>query len=923
MIRLVRTVVTTLVAVTVSVLLTAGGAQAKTLGDDPCVNDPTATCQPSPASESDLLPVNRWSEATGQFHARLGDMPWDDTMAKIQRGATYPALITLGNSMWSGATGMVSAAVRMDILDSAGQTADNAAASIGDSLVSSGLLALMAVIALMVPAWRAARGQGQGVWGAAAKTSATVALFVVMLSGAHASTTDAAGTFQPGFMSPGWFVTTTNSVLSSLASAPAAALVSKSSVGAGYTYAESSTGDLSCSQYVDRLKADYLASNPATWMQNSLPLVMSGMWEATGLKVWSVSQFGANNPYGDFEYCRMLEQFAGTSPAEQRSITMRASNNPNVAASNVYSLAWAYSQDVQLDRSMVAWAQCRPGADKGSWNLAAGWEKADGHDTAPSDCNSWWTMAARFNDSHGDWFGDGQSVFDWDGTDHINSGSGDLQVKNYLLTLQGKTSGATASLAMVYAYVLSALIMLVVFGMVAISIIVAKVSALVMMLMTFLALLISLWPGNAGKQGSIGKYFGQFVGMSMLVFGVQLIFAFLTLLTSILVKAGTDMFGDGAAVISMAWTGFAPVVAVIVLHQVFKKVLKMPSPFSVTGASQWGQAAAGGAVGAAAGGALMSRVNRLGRHGEQALITGARRAGGHALSTVSGGRFGRPGRGRDRSGALAVNPVDAGGGGHTTGTGKTNTRRGARNVWGAATAPEREGTAAERRQQRLAERDAANAAALERGRKNTVVGRYKEGLRATWGWTAIKGKVGKEQLGERWGAVREELVAHPIKTPLRGAGKAAKAGLKVAGAGALVVGTGGLAAPAMAAVWGTRRARGHLGNVRAGQQRAAQLWEAGAEIRELEAAKAAERERQWPTGAPAGAGAAHVRASMTVTRTDRRQNGRTITVPSDNPVAAQDPPRQVSPVRIPQAAAAGTGPSVPQRTQRRGETRFR
>lgn len=742
--------------------------------------------QPGQASDSNLLPVNRWSEATGAMHSRLGTNAWDDIAAKIQRNGTYPTVISAGNSLWSGATDLTAAAISMDVLDSAGASIDKAAAAIGSSLISSGILAVLALLAIGVPLVRAWRSGGDaGTCKAVGSTVLIVALFAVMMNGASHSTTahTASGDqFKPGWMSPGWFVVGTNNVISVVAAAPAAALVSNSSVGAGYPYDQSATGDLSCAQYVDTLKAQYLGHNPATQLKNSIPLVMSSMWESTGLLAWSRSQFGGGNPYGDFAYCRLLEQQAGVTPQEQRSITV-AGLSPAAAGaastSNVWSLAWQTAQDVQTDRTMVAWGQCR--YVKGAWTLAPGWSKAQGADQSAQTCSDWWSLTSNANKAQGPSFGDGQSVFNWDGTDHIVADSGDPQVKNYLLTLQGKTGGATASLAVVYMYVVAAFIMFVVMGLLSLGIVVAKFAATVMMLLAFVAFAAALVPGQS--RMSPGKYALQYVGMASLTFGMQLIFALLTLLTGVFVTAGTTVL-DGASVGGMLWTALAPLVAALVLHLVFVKVLRVPSPFTMTGAMKWGKAASSGAM---VGAGLERIAGRAANGGSRVLQRRARDAGSAALSKATGGRYGGRPPASARPGAL--NPAAAGPAGAGPGRGGS-----------PADDADRPGSLRQVRGRRLwvqpvdgspiqdlrgrALRLAARAARRE---ADATAGdrRVHTGVRGHW----------EERVLSRWSEVGKEFSEHKVRRTLVGAGR-------TAGAAALVLGTGGLAAPVMASVWG-------------------------------------------------------------------------------------------------------------------------
>ena len=869
----------------------------------------------------DLLPVNRWHDATTRLHSRLGQNAWDDIDAKIQRNGTYPVLMSLGNSMWAGATSMTSAAVKMDVLAAAGETADKAAATVGNSLISSGIVALIAIIAIVSALWKAARGQGASPWMSMAKTVAIVGVFVAMMNGASASTT-VAGAFVPGTFSPGWFVVTTNDVIASLASAPAVAL-SVTDGSAGFTYAPDSTGDLSCSEYVAYLKQQYAPGDAASKMTKSIPLVMSGMWEATGMEVWGAAQFGANNSYGDYMYCRLLELQAGETASQQRYLASRASNNPAAAntgdkASAVGSMAWQPSSGDEIDRMMVAWAECRPNP-AGDWTLAAGWEKASSSNgiATSSSCKDWWTQNAAYLPGPGTAFDDKGSAFQWASSQDVLSGTVDAPAAgNFVLTLQGQDSASAAPLAMLYSYVASSLIMMVIFGMIAVAIVVAKITAIVMMVATVFVLLMSLWPGK--DTSTVTKFFAKYVGMSLFVFGIQLIFALITLFTSVLIKAGNDMFGAGS-MMAMIWTGVAPVVAVLAIHQIFK-LLKIPSPVSLSGAKQWGAAASGGALGGAAGGALgqgVSRqMNRMRYRNERSMMRAGEQGAGRALGLVSGGRFGAK-KGADRAGAMVPSgsaPADA------AGSAKRPSRA---KAWEQSPATEPKLS----REERKTANKVADAAAMERGAKNTIVGRQVEGAKARI--TGARTAFNERPVGLRGQAAAGGRLAG------RTLGRTAVGTAKVAGAAALVVGTGGLALPAVAAVWGRNRVVNAKRANDTAREGAISTFPARQAADRLEAVKEAERIGPRASAKPLTIADRHAldaehgqQTAPTRTRTQgpvRRANGESATATSWSSTAAQPITTESWKVDVPHAARANPTPTqgfTAGPAKRQGQRRF-
>jgi len=173
------------------------------------------------------------------------------------------------------------------------------------------------------------------------------------------------------------------------------------------------------------------------------------------------------------------------------------------------------------------------------------------------------------------------------------------------------------------------LIILLVFGVLALAIIIAKVAAIVMILVALLVLLIALIPskGDSNKALAFGKFY---VGLTIFAFGIQFLFALISLVTGFLVIAGARQFGAGS-ILSMIWTGFAPVTAVVVLHLIFTKALKMPSPFKPSAALAYGTAAGGIGAGVGAG------IDRLVNRGKSQVKSRASSGGRSALSAVGVG----------------------------------------------------------------------------------------------------------------------------------------------------------------------------------------------------------------------------------------------------------------------------------------------
>lgn len=198
-------------------------------------------------------------------------------------------------------------------------------------------------------------------------------------------------------------------------------------------------------------------------------------------------------------------------------------------------------------------------------------------------------------------------------------------------------------------YMVSAMLVAGVFVLLAAAVMVAKISALMMMIGIFFVLVMALLP-NA-SMSKIAEFGKQYVGLSVFAWGAQLIMSILALITGILVTVGNQIVPGGPGdVMAIAWVGFAPLIAVFCLHFMFKK-MKIPSPLKMSGGMAWGKMAAAGAVGGAAGmgaGALMNKAGNRVKSGAvtkgkqvQAKITGKDRRnkmtpGGGPVETKGG-----------------------------------------------------------------------------------------------------------------------------------------------------------------------------------------------------------------------------------------------------------------------------------------------
>ncbi|HEX9229307.1 MAG TPA: hypothetical protein VF885_22135 [Arthrobacter sp.] len=619
-------------------------------------------------STSSNLPVNRWTDATAQLFWRLSNTAGLDTALIIQRQNVLSMGMSMGNTMWSLGTGMSAFAINFCVLDIAGGTADQVGATIAKTLGNSALLSFLVITSILVIMFKG-RGRGRIDWKAIAMKGVVVGIFGAMLIGATASTgggkDGSTANYRPGVMSPGWIVTTMNNTLASLASEPARALAVDAP-----PIIQSAHDGLSCANYVYQLKMGYQAryGTGSDAMASGVPMILSDLWEKTGLQTWRTTQFGTavrndGTRMDDNSWCRLLEFNAATKVTDAptdgtdygfsvRDAMMRAfaATNPAMTpdAGNKMWDSPAFNptsnKDI-MDHSLIAWAACiydgGDPANAGSWNIRSEFNQGDKDQTPamnkykPADCAGWYTGGSENHADAFDWTQNGDNVTGRT-TDPALDKNSAKNVRDFIQYLHGNTN--TAGSAAIIVYNIAALAMLAVFGLLAMAIIIAKVAMIIMIIMAFFVCLAALLPN--GNMDKLTGFLKTLLGMNMFIFSIQLIFALISVITKMLSDAGNRFLGDNELV-STIWTGFSPLLAVFLINMMVTKVMKLPSPFKLSGAMAWGAAA--GAAGGAASAGVSRMLDRKQGQASGIAKNAARRGGSAAISRVTGGKFGSGG----------------------------------------------------------------------------------------------------------------------------------------------------------------------------------------------------------------------------------------------------------------------------------------
>ena len=622
-----------------------------------------------------LLPVNRWSGAIGNEHTRLPGGLFSSVANApntVDRSIFVGGMTSIGAAEWQLGTATTEAASQFCFANTVGADANSLAASLGNAIANSGLVAILAVVALLAVIWKASRGR-EGPLKHAVKIAVVVGLFAAIVA---AATVKTAPNSPPTPISPAWFITTAYNAISNIASAPASAIASGANAVVGGTSQQAiATQDpLSCSWYTKELVAQYKSAyTNAGSYGYVVPTSMNALWEQAAIPAYTSEQFGNGNNFGPLIYCHLLEDQAGIAPAAQLGVALASgtlSGDTNLASfphPESTSLAWngAITSN-QEDESMVAWAACQsPNTGSGfaptEWNAATGattssaWTSTTNlfaqqngpADTTVSgaDCQVFWSANAPAtggqygdavpggpfsNPSAAPWPGQKSnpdySVFNWGNSPTTianatnNYGASGQEIGNFLGNLHGTSNGS--AIAVSFIFLLTSTVVMVIFLVLGLAVIIAKLGLLLSMALLPLMLLLALMPGGAGV-GKFGAYAKHLFGLILFATCAGILLSFIAIITGMLADIGVAAAGQGS-LFALIWVAIAPITAVVVIHMFFKKVLKAPSPFKPTSAMAYGTAMGGFAAGGLAGADLFSHMKRQGSKVVSKGVAGAR-----------------------------------------------------------------------------------------------------------------------------------------------------------------------------------------------------------------------------------------------------------------------------------------------------------
>jgi hypothetical protein len=599
---------------------------------------------------NNLLPIDRWGNVSGsEFTYLAGGLTGTvENLGKQTNRAMVGIGLSVGNALWDATSSLTTIAEQFCFGSQAGAAANSIATSLWNFFSSSGVIAILAGVGLVILFWQARKGKK--IVGELIRILMIVSIMAMLgITSSKTTTYDAkTGKYPAG--SPAWIVSTAYSAVTAVVSVPLAG-INKLTSSVQLTGASSPTSSgLSCPSYVNALLKQYQQTyGPNTASQSAavVPEMVNDIWDSSGLQATAIAQFG-DNPYTEQAYCHLYEEESGIAPAQQLALTQKAGPIPPGANSSSLAFLPAGSPSSEVVASIVGWAACtQPGSSKlgpyGQWtsvidspspglaqqvlNTVGGAAAlnnpvSSSSQTSPprmltaSDCQHWWSTPVSSFPYTGTalWWGTTASVIA-SGTTHAP------QVGNFLMNFFGDSSNGATIISIVY--VLASLAVLLVFGVLSLAVIIAKFGLLLLMAMFIIFLIVDLVPTRNGGHHS-SKFIKQGLSFLLLAVGAEAILGMVALLTNVIDRFGVGVAGSG--LIGMLWIALSPVAAIWGVHHILK-TFRVPSPFRPDAAMGWAAAAgAGGFLTGAIGEKVAGAFHRA-----RATGSGGVRQGGRSM----------------------------------------------------------------------------------------------------------------------------------------------------------------------------------------------------------------------------------------------------------------------------------------------------
>ena len=634
-------------------------------GAQPAVQDPGAPVDNTPAcasadGETDpikCLPIIRWATSMQMSDTVAFNVtqPMRSIEVTTIEKTSFESLLTGGNMVWMIAALIVNAVTSYQVNAQMVKPLNDFAAVFGSSIIDSGAIYLILGIAVVAMATAGIRA------GFTLRRFTlmflSLAIFAAMVMGSMNDRGEGAS-YQPGIFSPAWMVQEVSGGFSAISDALATP-ISNRSADATTVFSDQAKNDpTSCKSYIDTLHDQYNQYYENTGQSAPAALdVMSRWWEETAYRAFATVQYGDESDLGaDYAACQQLETNAGIDNHDRHEILTDAYTSGDQDYSAAVPVAGSPmitggdTSDSRAARQNLAWGLCQVDTE-GNYTLRSDLPDEGiaggviGGPLTPEACTAMYTgdgvehqggfvfslpfsdqvspdsTVAELDDVQFAVVGDRSLLSDPD-----NDLASNPQAYGFVANSAGTIR--TASTMLTITYLVSAI-----FGGAAMAILagVLFVMKLLSYAMAFL-LIIAALAGVVGQGfGSALSFFKGWIGYTAITSMTALLFAFVLLLASGLLRAGDGIFGQWALAM-MIWIGLCPALSILVLNWAFKRLFRTNSPFTLRGmqAMAGNPAAVAGAT--AAGGSLLKNgMDKGSRQLKSSLVSaGKNRLGGKA-----------------------------------------------------------------------------------------------------------------------------------------------------------------------------------------------------------------------------------------------------------------------------------------------------
>lgn len=567
------------------------------------------------------LPLNRWNGSGWAFHSRRDN--WFDfstMMSSTHRDVIGALMMSAGDFLYGASSSLVTNAASMSATDAASASMDRMAAKVGEAVMGTGgvgaSFGVLFLVAIIASAFWSGRRLGIGH---VAKTLA-LAMLVISLSasmvvgasqstgGVNPATGKVDSAYVPGKLSPGWYIQALDDTISVIAGAPMNAVIEAVSVSQTEGIGALDVSD--CRRVIDKMHVRYLkeagsAGNTAA----AMPVMMSILWEQSGLTAWKYAQFGPNHNESprdslmEHSSCHLLEMLSDKTASQHVELLTNAGLQVQPKTS---ALAFTQTHNNSVDAATIGWAACGMSASGQMRATNKGLFEKDGGDVSKA-CSTWWNDKEPDRNLLTDLAevsGLGTRVFDWSGTKAESKKADNVEATAFLNNLHG--TALTNAVPISFAYLLAAFATFIAFGMLSMGIVGAKLALYVVTIVVYLILLAMIVPGvNTGEK--LRQFVKVVLSLSAVSVMAMILLAIMMMVSNALIGMGA-MFLKPGTFMSVLWAGISPLVSMLVTNILFKKIFKMPSVFTPSGALAWAGSAAGVGATAFAGASVGSNM---------------------------------------------------------------------------------------------------------------------------------------------------------------------------------------------------------------------------------------------------------------------------------------------------------------------------